>query len=133
MGKKKKQKSSKNTRWVILRHPVVLILLWGLIKLPFDLYQKYTVYKNGIEVTATVYKTTKQGGRRTLYFMYYEYQAGRKWYKPRKTMMGKNEYSKGDTVRIKYLPKDPEVNFIVKELDDNMNGLKKLLPFLDWD
>ena len=56
--------------------------------------------------------------------MYYKFQAGRKWYKAKKSMNPK-EYSKGDTVRIKYLPKDPEVNFTVKTIDCH----KKILPF----
>ena len=58
--------------------------------------------------------------------MYYEFQAGRKWYKAKKSM-DKKEYSKGDTLKIKYLPENPEVNFTVNDIDYH----KKILPF--WD
>lgn len=102
------------------------ILLWVVLRETTTIYQMFSVDKYGIEATATVYKTTRKRGRRTLYFVYYEYPVKRRWYKA-KELMDKKEYSKGDTIRIKYLPKEPEVNFTVNDIDYH----KKILPF--WD
>lgn len=118
----KKTASSFNFRKFVF----VGILLWVLLRETITIYQMLSVDKWGVEATATVYKTTKKRGRRTLYFVYYEYPVKKRWYKA-KELMGKREYVKGDTLKIKYLPEDPDAHFTMKDIDYH----KEILPF--WD
>lgn len=107
------------------------LFLWIIIKETHYTYQLFLADRYGVETTAVVYKTTKRERRGgTDYYIYYEFPVKRRWFKT-KDLIEKNEYFRGDSVRIKYLPKDPDTNFRIKEIDSNLGTLKKILPF--WD
>ena len=141
MKTKKKQNSDKSlrkkqekrrqlwNRYKYMTLPLVIYFLLIIIKFPAIL-NEYKLDKHGIETTAIVDKIIRVKGKNPSYAMYYRYPVKNRWYKNRRKMY-QREYSKGDTVRIKYLPEDPKTSLPVKHISYEMSITRKIFPFLN--
>lgn len=115
-------KKTCNLRMIFL----LVILFFFSLKFFHREYQCFLVDKYGVEVKAYVYKATRKEkfSRRANYYVYYEFPVKKRWYK-KKAGMFHNEFYEGDSIKVKYLPENPDVNFLTDRIDNSIYGLTK--------